>query len=75
MPVLFAGSSKSLNKELTLFLLPLLNQVSAAVNNLGIYEPDLIHLARSLNSLNECINQLHSEIATVAIDELLLVDR
>ena len=73
MPIKLAWTSKSFDKKLTLFLLSLLYQISTAVNDLCFDQPDLIHFAWTLDCLDQGVNQLHSEIAAVAIDELLLV--
>ena len=73
MPVKLAWTRKAFDEQLTLLLLALLDEISAAVNDLGIDQPDLVHLARSLHRLDKCVNQLHAEVAAVAVDELLLI--
>jgi hypothetical protein len=50
--------------------LSLLDEVSTAVNYLGLHQSFLIHFAGPLDYLNERINQLLAQIARVAIDEL-----
>lgn len=54
-------------------LLPLLDQVSAAIDDLCFHQSLLVQLARSLYDLNQSFNQLHPQGARVRIDVLFLV--
>ena len=73
MPFFLLFGSKSSKFQLILRLLTLLNEISAAVNNLGLNQTSLILLTGSLNKLDEGINKLHSQVTGVTIDELFLV--
>ena len=66
-------SGEASRKELMLALLALLDQVSAAVDDLGFDEPLLVLFARALNHLHKSRHQLQTERATVAVHELLLI--
>lgn len=66
----FLVRSKSSHFQFTHTLLSLLDEVSTAVNYLGLHQSFLIHFAGPLDYLNERINQLLAQIARVAIDEL-----
>lgn len=61
-------------KQLSFGLLALLNQVTAAVNDLGLDQSFLVELARTLHYLDQGVDQLHAQVARVAIYVLFFVD-
>ena len=63
---------ESASHELMLRLLALLDQVTAAVNDLGFDKSLLVLLAGALNNLNQRAHELQAEGARVTVDELLL---
>jgi hypothetical protein len=66
----FLVSSKSSHFQFAHALLSLLDEVSAAVNYLGLDQSFLVHFAGSLDYLDERVDQLLAQIAGVAVDEL-----
>lgn len=73
MQICLGRSDEAPDAELALRLLALLNQVSAAVDDLGFDESSLVHLARSLHHFDESADKLIAKSARVAVDELFLV--
>ena len=75
MHLFFGFGGKSSNLELTLGLLPLLNEISTAIDDLGLNELSLVLFARSLNSFNERVDELQSEVGSIAVQILFFVHR
>lgn len=57
-----------------LTLLPLLDEVAAAVDDFGLDKAPLVVLARALYNLYQGVHQLHAKWTRVTVHELLLVD-
>lgn len=65
---------EALHLDFSLRLLPLLDQVSATIDDFGLYKAPLVHSARSLHQFDESVEELGTQVAGVDVDVRFLVE-